>query len=243
MQADARTLADQINRIFRERRSKLQRAVVAADTWTNSLIISGYPEDIETIKRLVSELDETKAANKETRVYMLKEADASVLAQTLMNVLTEGGAMPYGRYYYRRGREEIDEPQITEDTRLNALVITAKVEDFEMIEKLIKELDVALPEAKEEPRIYPLKYADARDVADILNELFSDRESTFGFFFFMSQSRTISGLSGKVKVIPDPATNSIVAIASSPRGFEVVEKLVEQLDAIDYSATAITPHT
>jgi type II secretion system protein D len=252
-QADARTLAEQISQIFRQRKSKLQQAVVAADTWTNSLIVSGYPEDLETVKRLVRELDERKSAKKETRVYVLKEADATVLSEILSTVLTAGQGSSSGERGYfppfgrgqrgGGGSEQEEQPRITVDTRLNGLVITAKVEDFQMIEELLKQLDVALPESKEEPRVFPLKYADARDVAQILNDLFSDRESTFGFFFMMSQTRSISGLSGKVKVIADPTTNSLVVIASSPRGFEVVQKLLEQLDQIspEFGSTMVIP--
>jgi type II secretion system protein D len=249
-QADARTLAEQINQIFRQRKSKLQQAAIAADTWTNSLIVSGYPEDLETVKRLVRELDETKSTKKETRVYLLKEADATVLSEILTTVLTAGESAgsrgyfpPFGRGQRAGGSGEEEQPRITVDTRLNGLVITAKIEDFQMIDELLKELDVALPESKEEPRVFPLKYADARDVAQILNDLFSDRESTFGFFFMMTQSRSISGLSGKVKVIADPTTNSLVVIASSPRGFEVVQKLLDQLDQIspEFGSTTVIP--
>jgi len=231
-EANANDLAEELNRVLRRRKSGFHETMIAADEWTNSIIVSGYPEDVETVKRLAKQLDETKTANKETRVYVLQEADCTVLSDTLSSVLTEGGgAYNYFRRYYGRGGDD-DEPQITEDTRLNALVITAKREDFEMIEALIEKLDVALPESKEEPRIYPLQYADARDVADLLTELFSDRENTFGGFFFMSRTSTISGLSGKIKAIADPATNSVVVIASSPRGFEVVEGLLKDLDRV-----------
>ncbi len=231
-EADANELAEELNRVLRRRKSGFHETMIGADEWTNSIIVSGYPEDIETVKRLAKQLDERKSADKDTRVYVLEEADCTVLSDTLSSVLTQsGGGYSYYRRYYGRGDDE-DEPQITEDTRLNALVITAKREDFEMIEALIEKLDVALPESKEEPRIYPLQYADARDVADLLSELFSDRENTFGGFFFMSRTSSISGLSGKIKAIADPATNSVVVIASSPRGFEVVEGLLKDLDRV-----------
>jgi len=245
-QAQARTLADQIMRVLKRRKTSFQETIVVADDWTNSLIVSGYPEDIETVKRLAAQLDETKTAAMETRVFMLKESDATVLSESLSSILTRTGTgrgRSYYDYFSRGGGEQTDEPQITVDTRLNALIIKAKTEDFPMIERLIEELDIALPESKEEPRIFPLKYADARDVADLLNELFSDRESSYGFFFFMSRQQSISGLSGKVKVIADPGTNSLVVIASSPRGFDVVEKMLADLDQIspEFGSTIVIP--
>jgi len=245
-QAQARTLADQIMRVLKRKKTSFQETIVVADDWTNSLIVSGYPEDIETVKRLAAELDESKTASMETRVFMLKESDASVLSESLSSVLTRSsntGGGRYGGYFYGRGSEQTDEPQITVDTRLNALIIKAKTEDFPMIEQLIEELDIALPESKEEPRIFPLKYADARDVAELLNDLFSDRETSSGFFFFMTRQQSISGLSGKVKVIADPGTNSLVVIASSPRGFEVVEKMLADLDQLspEFGSTIVIP--
>ncbi|MFH1738187.1 MAG: secretin N-terminal domain-containing protein [bacterium] len=236
-EADASSLADQISRVLKKHKSGFQDAVVVADSWTNSLIVSGYPEDIEAVRRLAHELDETKTADMDTRVFMIEEADASVLSEILSNVLGSGDSgggrySYYSRYYGRGGGGDSDQPQITVDTRLNALVIKAKTEDFSMIDDLIEQLDISLPESKEEPRIFPLKYADARSLAELLNDLFSDRENSFGYFFFSSRSTSISGLSGKVKVIADPATNSLIVIASSPRGFEVVQKMLEDLDRI-----------
>ncbi|MEW6236737.1 MAG: secretin N-terminal domain-containing protein [Candidatus Omnitrophota bacterium] len=249
---NATEIAQGLNQMLQSRSSQNYRPTVVADQRSNTVIISAYPEDVKTIKDILVTLDAKKSYDKITRVYPLEHADAIILSGMLKQLIGEGDSSSnrggyYYDYYYsysRRGRGgEEDQIKIIEDQRLNALIITARPSDFDMIEDLIKQLDQPLPESKEEPRVYPIKYARASDLAYIINELFSDQQSGGGFFFFYQQQQSLTGLSGKVKVIADTTTNSIVVIAGTPRAFDVVEKLIKQLDQKnpEYGTTKVFP--
>lgn len=114
-----------------------------------------------------------------------------------------------------------------------------------MIKNLIKQLDQPLPDSKEEPRVYPVHYARASDLALILNDLFEQDQNQFGgdFFFGGSETTSLTGLSGKVKIIPDPMTNSLIVIAATPCAFGVIEKLLKKLDrmAPEFGGTRVYP--
>ncbi len=131
---------------------------------------------------------------------------------------------------------------------MNALIITAKPGDFPMIEELVKKLDMALPESKVEPRVYKIENVRALDLANLMNNLFDESSTTGGgrrgFIFspFQDQQQGITGLSGKVKLIADTTTNALIAIASTPRAFKVIEKLIKELDIPDDIATTKVFH-
>ena len=116
------------------------------------------------------------------------------------------------------------------DQRLNALIVTAKPSQIQMVEDLIEELDQPLPVSKEEPRVYPVENVRANDLAMIINQLFTQQQQTG--FFYAQQQQTLTGHMGKVKVISDPTTNSLIVIAGTPRAFDVVESLIKKLDIV-----------
>ncbi len=228
----AQELATEINQLLQTKRSGFRQPVVVADRWTNALLVTGFPEDIEFVSQLVAELDHVKISDRNTRVFQLKHADAAVLSQAISQVLGEGNNSGGRRYYYyfsgRGGGDDDEGIKIYEDLRTNSLIISAKVEDFEMIEELIDSLDVELDEGKEEPRVFPLKFADASSLAQLLEDLFED--DSFDYWWSDTRKASVSALAGKVRVIPDISTNSLVVIASTPRAFEVVKSLLVELD-------------
>ena len=224
--AEADTLANELRGFFSAQKAGYRDPTLVPEEWTNSIIAFALPEDMEVIENLVQKLDTIKTPDRETRVYPLENADALLLGTYLEQLFNQDR-----NQWWRRGsRNDDEEINIVTDQRLNALLITAKAADFIEIEKLIEELDVKLPESKEEPRVYPLEFANASDMADTLNDLFSDTQSGGGMWYSYVRRQSISGLSGKVKVIADRTTNSVIVIASSPRAFEVVEQLIKDLD-------------
>ena len=240
----ASEIAQSLNQIAQSRTSMIYKPVVAPDNRTNTVIVSAYPEDVESFGRLIEILDSGKSYEKLTKVYPLIHADAIILSETLKQLIgsdSQSRNNNYNPWYYdygysssnRRGGQQQNEVRIIEDQRMNALIITARPADFPMIEDLIKQLDTPLPVSKEEPRVYPVKNVRASDVATLINNLFTQNQQNMGFFFgYNQQQQGLTGLTGKVKVLSDPTTNSIIVIAGTPRAFEVVEKLIKELDRI-----------
>ncbi|MCA9440706.1 MAG: hypothetical protein KC964_07870, partial [Candidatus Omnitrophica bacterium] len=139
----------------------------------------------------------------------------------------------YGYYGYSSGRrsEGLTEGEIgvTADLRLNALIVTAEPQDMDQVKELIELLDMESPFSGE-PKVYSLKNAEAEAIAETLNDLFSDTDFVRNRYYTESRDVTVSGLSGRVRVMAVPQTNSIIVLASSPSAFETVEELIDELD-------------
>jgi len=225
--ATAGTLARPLEEIAQARRSGYSQPKVVGDPWTNSIIATGFPEDLDIIEDVLKQLDTSKSQNEDTRIYDLKYADVLTLSEQL-NAIFNNYRYSRGRSYGRRTGEE--EVRLVQDQRLNALIITANPSLFPQIESIIELLDVKPEQSQEEPRIYPLQYSDAKELAETINGLFSEYQSQGGRFSYYITYSQLSGLTGKIRVTPEKITNSLIVLASSARAFEVVEDLIKQLD-------------
>lgn len=229
---DATTVVQSLQGLAQSRKTNIYNPIVSADTRTNTIIIAAYEEDIKALKEILTTLDSNKSSNKETRVYPLVNADAVILKDMITQLLTgESNSTSRYSWYYRQNQQQ-DQARIMEDQRLNAIIVTAKPAEFPMIEELIKELDKPLPESKEEPRVFPVKNVRASDLAGLITQLFTQDQQNNFFYYDDRQQQNLTGLTGKIKILADPTTNSLIVIAGTPRAFEVVKKLVDQLDRL-----------
>ncbi|MBI1390853.1 MAG: hypothetical protein GC154_20680 [bacterium] len=229
---DATEVAQTLNSIVQSRMTQSYRPVVSADSRTNTIIISAYPEDVLAMGSLIRILDSKDSYEKITRVFKLNNADAILLRPMLEQLINQEDAATSTRYRYWGYNQQQKDVSIIEDQRMNALVVTAKPGEMPMIEDMIEQLDQPLPESAEEPRVYQVKHVRASDLAYLVNNLFQQSQNNNYYFYSGQQNQDITGLSGKVKVIADTTTNSIIVIAATPRAFSVIEKLIEKLDRI-----------
>lgn len=226
--ADAQQVAENIQDYLSVRKTGYAEPKVVANDWTNSVIVSCAGADMEAVGHLVKQMDIEKSLDRDIKMFILENADASLLAGTLRDLYD----LRYAQVW-RGGREVEDLVDVRPDQRLNALIVSAPNADFPKIEKIIKDLDQDALGDVEEPRFFRLENADAEQVAQTLNELFAETTGRRGPWYDpdrYSQRIRISGLSGKVRLIPELITNSVIVIASSPRAFEVVDGLVKKLD-------------
>ncbi|MDP8245545.1 MAG: secretin N-terminal domain-containing protein [Candidatus Hinthialibacter antarcticus] len=230
---DATEIVQTLTQLAQGRQTSNYRPGVSADSRTNTIVVSAYPEDVLEVGKLIQVLDSKESYEKLTKIFRLESADAIILKPMLDQLLNQEDSNSNSRYrWYSSGNDQKD-TSIIEDQRQNALVITAKPGDFPMIEALVEQLDQPLPESAEEPRVYPVKHVRASDLAYLIEALFEEESSNSNYFYFGNdQSSGITGLTGKVKIIADPNTNSLIVIAATPRAFDIVERLVEKLDRL-----------
>jgi len=136
------------------------------------------------------------------------------------------------------------------EERTNSLVVSAPSDVIPTIEQLVKEMDRTIEDVTE-IQVFKLKYADAYEMAEVLTNLFSDKneiESSRGGYRFgswgrssssSSSSRSRSGSSGnssermlqqkKVVAVPDPRTNSVIVSATAEL-MKQIALMVERLD-------------
>jgi len=134
------------------------------------------------------------------------------------------------------------------EERTNSLVVSAPSDVIPTIEQLVKEMDRTIEDVTE-IQVFKLKYADAYEMAEVLTNLFSDKneiENSRGGYRFgswgrssSSSSRSRSSSSGnssermlqqkKVVAVPDPRTNSVIVSATAEL-MKQIALMVERLD-------------
>ena len=134
------------------------------------------------------------------------------------------------------------------EERTNSLVVSAPGDVIPTIEQLVKEMDRTIEDVTE-LQVFKLKYADAYEMAEVLTNLFSDKneiENSRGGYRFgswgrssSSSSRSRSSSSGnssermlqqkKVVAVADPRTNSVIVSATAEL-MKQIALMVERLD-------------
>ena len=134
------------------------------------------------------------------------------------------------------------------EERTNSLVVSAPSDVLPTIEQLVKEMDRTIEDVTE-IQVFKLNNADAYEMAEVLTNLFSDKdeiESSRGGYRFgswgrssSSSSRSRSSSSGnsterilqqkKVVAVADPLTNSVIVSATAEL-MKQIALMVERLD-------------
>lgn len=231
----ASEVAQQLQQLAQSLVTGNYRPSVTADNRTNTIIVFAYQEDVDAVAELVQLLDSKQSTERSIEIFMLEHSDAVILKDLVESLVNQQGTISQNMPWWQRQQMQQGGGQITviADQRLNALVVTARPGDIPMVRRVIDRLDIPQPYSAEEPRIFPVKFQRATDLASLINELFDSSRTTSGPFWQQQQQQTeLTNLSGKVRVLPDQTTNSLLVLASTPRAFEVVERLVAQLDNI-----------
>jgi general secretion pathway protein D len=110
----------------------------------------------------------------------------------------------------------------------NSLIVTDSVHNIRKIESLIRALDVPAPEGKGKINVYPLRHANAEDIAKVMSSLVSRLPvPPAGGAQQLAGPSTI--LEGAVTITSDKATNSLIIVAS-PIDYETVKDVLKKLD-------------
>ncbi len=222
---------------------------------TNSLIVIAPPAEFPEIEELIAKLDEPISKTEVSpRIYHIRNMGAAEMTQVLNDTFGVQEETRTGGYYYmyrmRAGEQQVGRLYgkvrfVTESATNSVIVITNNKENFPIIEDLIHDLDRPAPEYAN-TMVYPLENADATDVADQLNTLFAppgagrpearqeDETAAYVSWLFGSPRREeeespISNLIGKVRVVPDKRTNSLL-ITTAVQHMEVLRQLIRDLD-------------
>ena len=152
---------------------------------------------------------------------------------------TEGGAL-----------QLLGEVKAVADENTNSLIVSASQPNLIAIGRLVVELDVQRA-SEPETRVFSLKYGDATEIGNELNQAFSSAARNvftgaggFGGFggggrgrrFFEEQQQELNRQSGEgvlglpeLVAVPDARTNSVI-VTTTAQQMDTVGKLIEQLD-------------
>ena len=222
---------------------------ITRDDRLNLVIVSSDSRNFTLIDKIINELDQEQS-QQDYKKYLLKNANAEGLKTLLDDLFEAGAGNDEDRPWWERGSDDDSgggfgvqgQVNIVFDARLNALIITTAKQNFEMIDALIAELDVSMPEQEWGTKIIRLKYADAENVANLLNTHYggssgdSSNRWNDDWWWIRSrgqtstQSQTQGSLAGNVSAEPFVNLNAVIVSTGTKRNFDMIEDFIKQID-------------
>lgn len=241
------------------------QVVAASDERTNSVVVRGPSEALDVVADMIKALDDREIEVAHIRVFRLKYTDAANTAQ-IINQLFGGTESSSSRQqdrgpmaFMRGGRDGQDSQQQQEsgnmlkvtaaaDSRTNMVVVTGPDNILDVVADVVKSLDSRDTEVAD-VRVFQLRYADAMNTAQMINELFGEQGSSStsqqnaGPMAFMrggpggmfggrngqdtQQQETSSML--KVSASADSRTNSVV-VTGPKEIMDIVADVIKNVD-------------
>ena len=145
--ASSPDIAKSLNQIFqktiRQKKGTIASTIkIVADERTNTIITLASENDTSRIRQLIKLLDKDVPKGEERlRVYRLQNANAEDLAKVLMNLPAKAAKSA------KKGKTPLlsKDISIVPDKATNSLIITACRDDYNVLEDVIKQLDIPRP--------------------------------------------------------------------------------------------------
>jgi len=162
---------------------------VMPDERTNSLIVMSSQEDIEVIRDLVMKLDiERPIEASNVHVIFLKHAESAEVEKSLSTVLLKLSS--------NAKSEPANQLQVTSDVSTNSLIVVASPQDYEIIENMIKKLDVVREQVLVEFQIMEATDDVLREIGvdwATLDQAVTDSVRGFGYTNLGPRLEAVSG--------------------------------------------------
>ena len=239
--ADADDLARQLSSVMKQRREKRDRDIVEiiADTRSNSLLVLSSEANYNIVVKVIKQLDNEESVEMKTKWFELKHADAEDMAEQMNDLYSGLDDDPYGYSYWYRPRQQKARTRFVAEPRTNSLIAIAPPNEFPKIQELVNKLDLPIDAEQAAPRIFLIKYIDAKELTEVLNKVFGveDTSGTGGYYSYLatrygSGESEVGRLHGKVRFDPLPSTNSIIVTTNNVENFPIIAKFIAELDQI-----------
>lgn len=226
--------------------------VVQALPQSRQIVIFGTADNRKMVEKLIAEIDLPTQDVYIEKTFKLKYADPDQIKENIDNLYGEssmnsrssyGGL--YGGYssYNRGGRSgsgaDDSVVKVVSYPTVNQVTVIASDKNMAKIEKQItEEWDVPLDIARDQYRIVTVDNSDPVQLSNLLTKLFSGETSNsqdlFRFIFggrSDTQKKIVGSLYGMLTFEPVPDTKKIIVISKIPEAYDVIEKLIMQLDS------------
>ncbi len=225
--------------------NKLKSEKGSVEVVGNLLIITDRGTSVRRLERIIREID-TAGVGEKIFFYQLRYADAEEVASIIRDIFGEGGSKSSGKpgstktttASTTKGKSSTGSAQFSRvivDDRTGTLIIVASEGDYQVIMRLIEQLDVRLPGGGGKIHVKKLRYADPKDVATVLQNLAGAAGSGGDKKGSGNKTATEGGVSaelfsGDIKVTADESSRSLVIVASAA-DFKNLERVIDELDA------------
>ncbi|MEZ6051917.1 MAG: secretin N-terminal domain-containing protein [Planctomycetaceae bacterium] len=207
----------------------LSEVRVTADLRTNSLTVVAPKQTLVLMEELIHILDQPSATVAEIKVFQLENADATT-AVTLLNELFESeeqGALDIAIAGAEDASSSLIPLKFSTDTRTNTVVAIGGAEALRVVEAILLRLDQSDLRQRKQV-VFKLRNSPAADVAQAINDFI---QAQLDLVQIDANLVSTSELVDQTYiVVPEAVTNSLI-ISASPRYFDEILRLAEQLDA------------
>ena len=198
------------------------------DSRTNRIFITGPPESLSLVQQLIESFDQSPAASAQIKVFQITNGDASDLVQVLRSLFPEQAAVSnVPQLATAEGESSLVPVRFSVDIRTNSIITTGTSGDLKIIEALLLRLDETDSQERVN-KVYRLKNSPAIDVANAVNNFL--RSERIVNQAAPGRQNPFTQIESEVVVVPEPVGNALI-ISATPRYFEQIMDLVEDLDA------------
>lgn len=242
--ADAATLQTSLLSFLQGREGLGTRVQVIADQHSNSLVVFAAPRDMDEVRRFVEQLDVPGFQRKQqTRIVRVHNAIATELATTLQSAIRAAtgtgqrqqaalvelmSSAAQGSNLLETG--VLEDVQITPNPVNNSLILSGPPESMDLLEALVKQLDVAGSAAQ--LKVFRIEHGDAGTLVQMLRGLLPE-QSTDRPALKMSSDPAEPSLA-PLRFSVDTRTNSIIATGSEG-DLRIIQALLMRLDEREFS--------
>jgi len=173
---------------------------------SNTLLITDYPQNIETIKKVIADIN--KSTKNIVKIVPIKNTDAKKLQTKLTDIAKS----------IFNTKVVSQNVKIIYDSNINGLILVGTEKNVQIMYDLIRKLDVE-SHANNKVQIFELKNSDAKAVEKTLSEIV--------------KKQTFSDPSLKPNISMSEEINSIIAIGE-PLILKGVKMIIDELDKEKY---------
>ncbi|MCC6487646.1 MAG: hypothetical protein IT364_09115 [Candidatus Hydrogenedentes bacterium] len=188
---------------------------VVAYKSANWLVVVATSEILSAAVPLVKEFDREKPKELALHVIPIRYADAGRVADELSQL------------FQKRPEKRVkDTVEISANARSSSLIVLCSEENYKLLVDLVAELDTE-ESVQMTTQSFELQYADADDVAEQMNDLYTgmEDEGYRGWYSYYRSSRD----EAKTRFVPERRTNSLIVIAR-PTELPKISELITKLD-------------
>src|SRR6185436_8621150 len=140
--------------------------LITPDTGGNRLIVVGETNELDVVEDLVRKLDKVSAQSSTARVFRLKSADPTKVAEILSTALVRFDA--YGRPQKRAS--------VSVDAKSRTLIVTGDPKELQGVSVIIEQLDTSLgTQSERKMKVLSLKQGRAGEVLGKVRQLYNDQ--------------------------------------------------------------------
>ncbi|MCX6905489.1 MAG: hypothetical protein NTW03_18830 [Verrucomicrobia bacterium] len=203
---------------------------IETDALNNALVLFASKENQELAKGLLEKIDaEPTIIGGLVEAFILQYADAQRVASMLRTLVQQGLYRPGAAVTAAKGSSSREALAVTVDPRSNTLIISASPENLLVVKEIIKRVDTKDFAGEGDVRVYALKKTRASSVATVLEQFFRAKKAGEAIAINAPER------SMPVAVIPDDRSN-VLLVTGSKESFDVMDRLVKQLDGEDVFA-------